>query len=84
MTKPAPRIPPVPKPARKPLTKMETVYIGVLRHWYKHAKRAPTIFELAALCRPRRSHTAVRNALLSAEDKGYVRRNDYGRFEVIE
>lgn len=83
MTKTA-KIPNVPRPDRDPLSKMEQVYLGVLRHWWKHRSRAPTIKELVKICKPVRSTTAIRAALLSAEAKGYTRRDDHGRFEVIE
>lgn len=86
MTKPAtlPKIPNPPRPAREPMTKMEQVYFAVLLHWYKHRDSPPSCDALAALCRPVKSNTAVRSALLSLESKGYVRRNSNGRFEVIK
>ena len=42
---------------------------------FRFRDRAPTMPELAKVCRPRRSLTALRNALLQAEIKGWVRRN---------
>ncbi len=83
MTKPPHGVPPAPRVQRRPLSSMEQIYIGVLRHWYKHRPGTPPrLSELADLCRPKRSPTAVRMALLSAEKKGYVRRNNDGRFEI--
>lgn len=85
MTKPASasKIPSPPRPKREPLTKKEQTYLAVLVHWYKHRDYAPSCDELADLCRPVRSYTAVRSALLGAERKGYCRRNSAGRFEVL-
>lgn len=81
---PAPAaIPPVPKPQREPMTKAETMYFAVLCHWYKHRDYAPTLNELGNLCRPRKSATAVRTRMLSLESKGYVARDDGGRFVVV-
>lgn len=78
-----PKIPPPPRPARETLSRREQYYMLVLMRWYEYRKEAPTCDQLAALCRPPRSNTAVRSALLSAESKGYVLRNKDGRFEVI-
>jgi hypothetical protein len=62
---------------------MEQIYLGVLAHWYRHRPGVPpSCDELAALCRPAKSHTAVRSALLAAEGKGYCRRNSDGKFEL--
>ncbi len=77
-----PKIPPAPRAPREPMSRMESVYFGLLVHWYKHRKAAPSLDELAALCRPRKSRTSVRSALLSLESKGYVLRNEEGQFEV--
>lgn len=97
MTKPTP-LPPVAAVRRPQLSRMEQVYLAVLVHWYKHRAQAPRVEDLAEICRRERnpllptgkkkprgwpSVTAVRSALLSLEDKGYTRRNDEGRFEVI-
>ncbi len=85
MTKPNsnPDIPEVPRASRDPMTKREQIYVAVLAHWFRFRDRAPTMPELAKVCRPRRSLTAIRNALLQAEIKGWVRRNSQGRFEVV-
>lgn len=78
------KIPAVPRPEREPLSVKEQVYVSLLRHWYKHRPRTPpTMMDLVGLCRPRRSLTAIRAALLSAESKGHVKRNNAGRFEVM-
>lgn len=79
-----PRIPDPPRPRREPMSKMEQYYYALLVHWYRHRKEPPTCDALAGLCRPVKSQTAVRTALLSLESKGYVRRNSNGRFEVIK
>lgn len=65
------------------MSKMEQVYYNLLCHWYKHRREPPRMTELANLCRPRKSTTAIRSALISLESKKYVLRNDEGRFEVI-
>lgn len=64
-------------------TPMETAYLRILNYWYRHHSEAPTLGNIAALCKPSRSHTAIRTALLALEGKGYVKRNDDGRFEVV-
>lgn len=86
MTNPVkqPKIPTPPRAAREAMTKMEQYYFSVLLHWYRYRKEAPTCDQLAALCRPVKSHSAVRTPMLSLEAKGYVRRNDRGRFEVVK
>ena len=66
------------------MSKMESVYYRVLLHWYSYRKYSPSASDLAALCKPRKSVTAVRSALLSLETKGYVCRNEDGQFEVSE
>lgn len=81
---PDPKIPAVSRAPREPLSSREQIYIAVLRHWYRYRGRAPSCMEIANLCKPRRSYGAIRAAFLSAEDKGYLRRNTDGRFEVIE
>jgi hypothetical protein len=73
----------MPPSKREKLTKCEQTYLDLLRHWWTHAKRPPALYELAKTMRPRRSITAIRVALCSAEEKGYCRRNDYGQFEVL-
>lgn len=65
------------------MTKMETMYFIVLAHWYKHRAYAPTLHELGNLCRPRKSPTTVRTALLSLESKGYVLRDKLGHFALV-
>lgn len=83
MTKPA-KIPAVPRPEREPLSVKEQVYYSLLLHWFKHRpKTPPTMMDLVGICWPRRSSSAIRAALLSAESKGYVRRNEEGKFEVL-
>lgn len=82
--KPEPKIPPVPKPAREPMTVAEAYYFGILRHWYKYRRSAPSIPQLMPLTKPVMSMTAIRSALLALEAKGYVERNEHGRFEVVE
>lgn len=92
------KIPPVAAASRPLLSTMEQVQLKVLVHWWKHHSEAPRLEDLAEICRRDRrlllptgkrkprgwpSVTAVRSALLSLEGKGYTRRNDAGRFEVI-
>lgn len=86
MTKPAslPRIPDPPRPRRQAMTKMEQYYFALIVHWYKHRKEPPSTADLAGICRPIKSATAVRTAMLSLERKGYLERNEYGRFEVVK
>ena len=96
MSKP---LPPVAAVSRPPLSRMDQVYLLVLRHWYAHRTEAPTILDIVGVCKrnrgsffqpgqrkPRRwpSATAVRSGLLSLESKGYTKRNEQGRFEVCE
>lgn len=76
-------IPPAPRPPRQPMSQMEQVYLALLVHWYRHRDRAPRLTELAALTKPNKTPSTIRAALLQLEAKGYVRRNDDGRFEVI-
>lgn len=86
MTKPAPlpRMPSPPRPQKQALTKMEQYYLAVLMHWYRYRPGIPpSCDKLGEVCRPRKSHTAVRSALLSLESKGYVLRNADGKFEVL-
>lgn len=67
------------------MTKQEQYYFAVLVHWYKHRPdQPPSIPDLCGLCRPRKSATAVRSALLSLESKGYCARNKDGYFEVVK
>lgn len=77
------RIPPVPRPKRPPITRMEAVYLGILQHWYAHRRDPPRLRDLSNLTKPRRTEPAIRAALLNLEDKGYVKRNSDGRFEVV-
>lgn len=84
MSKPATKIPPVPAPTREPMTYAEAYYFSVLQHWYRHRTYPPSIPELQPLTKPTMSMTAIRSALLSLESKGYVLRNDDGRFEVCK
>jgi hypothetical protein len=81
------------------MSAMEQYYYAVLLHWYRYIPdRAPTCLQIAAVCNrdggertpigqsrtqgwP--SHTAVRSAFLSLESKGYLKRNNDGRFEVL-
>lgn len=80
---PLPKIPPAPRAQRQTMTKMEQFYMKVLMHWYRHTERAPSCEELRGICRPVKSPTAVRSALLALESKGYVQRNAEGRFELV-
>lgn len=98
MTKPS-ELPPVGRPPRPEPTPMEALYLRALVHWYRHRKEPPSLAELADLCRRSRrpgsagyetlvgrdwpSRRAVRRGLLALEEKGYTKRNDQGKFEVI-
>lgn len=77
-----PRIPPMARPKKEPLTKKQQTYLALLEHWWAYRKRPPALRELADLIRPKKSYTAIRNALMAAEVKGYCRRNQHGQFEV--
>jgi hypothetical protein len=92
-------IPPVGSTARPALTAMETYYLRVLAHWYRFKRAAPSLADLVDLCRrsgpppgARGPQTRGRGwptrrpiyvALCACENKGYVRRNNEGKFEVI-
>lgn len=85
MTKPDASVPAAARPQRQAMTVKEQYYYSVLLHWYRHRPgEPPSMPELAAICRPIRSGTAVRTALLALESKGYVRRNRHGKFEVCK
>lgn len=98
MTKPS-EIRPVGRSPRPAPSQMEDYYLRVLRHWYRFKRSAPSLSDLADLCRRSGrpgnaghqelvsddwpSKRAVRRGLLALEEKGYARRNGKGRFEVI-
>lgn len=98
MTKSA-AIPPVDAAPRPALTEMETYYLRVLAHWYRFKRAAPSLADLVDLCKrsgpppgargPQTrgkawpSRRPIYKALRACENKGYVRRNDEGKFEVI-
>lgn len=65
------------------MTSKEQTYVAVLAHWYKHRKDPPSLPQLAALIRPPKSITAIRVALINAENKGYVKRDQYGQFRLV-
>lgn len=77
-----PKIPPVPRPTREPMTIIEEYYYRVLIHWYGHRRAAPSLGALQKIVKPFRSKTAIRAGLLSLEKKHYVNRNKDGHFEV--
>jgi hypothetical protein len=83
VTAPAP-IPPIPKPKRQPLTRVEQVYLAALKHWFKHRGDPPSLNQLRSICRPVPSRTALRCGLVGAEAKGYCKRNKEGQFELVE
>lgn len=69
------------------MTPMESWYFESLRRWCAKRKSPPTLRQLAELCQ--KSKTAVRNALLALEYKGYVYRLSTGlrsdrRFRPVE
>jgi hypothetical protein len=66
-----------PEPAREAPTRMEGWYLECLRRWIQATGSAPTLHELAHLCK--RSRSAVYSALISLEYKGHVVRGDNDR-----
>lgn len=97
MTKPA-DLPPVGRPSRPALAPMEALYLRALVHWYRYKRTPPKLVEMCDLLRrsgaPTTPHglrkprtwpsiRALRRGLLALETKGYARRNNQGRFEVI-
>ena len=77
------KIPQPPRPRRPALTAKQQYYLTYLIHWYKHRNRPPALHEIANLCRPPKSVTAVRTALTACEAKGYAKRDEAGRFMVV-
>ncbi len=65
------------------MTRMESTYLALLVHWYTHRTEAPRLIDLSRLTRPNKTPSTIRAALLQLESKGYVRRNDDGRFEIV-
>lgn len=97
MTRPA-DLPPVSPMSRPALAPMEALYLRALVHWYRYKRQPPKLLEMCDLLRrsgaattphglrkPRTwpSIRALRRGLLALEAKGYARRNQQGRFEVI-
>lgn len=98
MTAPA-DLPPVIPAARPALNPAEALYLRALVHWYRFKRKSPSLAQLAELLRrsgrpseggrgrpPGRhwpSRRSVYRGLLALETKGYTKRNDQGKFEVI-
>lgn len=88
MSKPAVKmkIPAVPKAKRLPMTPREARYFQVLAHWYRYRVDPPSIEDLRlilAKAGEHRTKAPIYTALCCLETKGYVRRDDAGKFEVI-
>lgn len=85
--KPATKIPPLPPPPRPPMTPAETLYYRYLVHWYRFRKRAPSMQDMCDMLAKAghvRTKTPIYAALCVLENKGYVRRNLDGQFEVAK
>lgn len=80
------RVPKLPKPpgpkSTRPPTPTELWYLGAYKILAAHYKRIPSISEIATYTK--RSTFPVYDALLSLERKGRLKRNDQGRFEIVE
>lgn len=99
MTSPA-DLPPVIPASRPALNPIEALYLRALMHWYRFKRKPPSLGQLAELLRRsgrpseggrgRRpgchwpSRRSVYRGLLALETKGYTKRNDQGKFEVIK
>lgn len=72
---------PPPKPGA-PLTKMQAWYVECLKMWTERHGRPPCIQELAGWLN--KSRTACHSALIGAEYKGVVRRDEDHKFRLVE
>lgn len=77
---------------------MEALYLRALLHWYRYKRQPPKLREMCDLLRRSGAPTTPRGirkargwpsiralyrGLIALETKGYARRNNQGRFEVI-
>lgn len=87
MSKSDVKIPAVPKVKRQPMTPREARYYQVLVHWYMHRPNIPPSLEdlrvLLARAGEHRTKAPIYMALCCLETKGYVARNNQGKFEVV-